>query len=358
MPEDIDTLIYFLLDLQRYYKYFYHCIFHVIITCMNKLNVITGMRGSNAPHIGNYFGTIPTIQKLIDKELNANLFVFAADLHAITSSDTSREKNLNILKFIYACFGDKLHYYIQSDFSEFTYAAWILACYTNVGYLNRMTQFKSAEDKDFISSGYLFYPVLMAADILMMDINLVPVGIDQKQHLEFTRDLANSINYKYKNLFVVPEIAISSLPKIYNLQDGTKKMSKSDIDMLGTLFMTDDNDLIAKKIRKAKTDSFLMPQNILNIQQNRPEIYNLCQLYSGCTNKTFKDIEEEFGDQQTGLFKQKLTDALIEVIEPIRNNMNKITNEDMESILNKSKPIIKNKLENKLQILKNAVGLV
>jgi tryptophanyl-tRNA synthetase len=188
-----------------------------------------------------------------------------------------------------------------------------------------MTQFKSKKN-EMINSGYLFYPLLMAADILMIGANLVPAGMDQIQHIELTRDIVKFFYNKYFQLFEEPEIVLSNVVKVNDLQTG-QKMSKSSENTLGVLFFGDSKDEILYKIKRAKTDSFTMPTNIEEIKETRKEIYNLCLIYKEITKCSFLDMERELGDSMVSNFKSKLIDALIDFMIPLNNRMNEISDE-------------------------------
>jgi tryptophanyl-tRNA synthetase len=290
---------------------------------MNVKRIVTGIQPTNDLHIGNYLGVIPNLLEM-EKNENYERFLFSADLHALTS--TNKVNNFKVLKFFIACLNyKKFHLYIQSDFSQITYLTWLLSCCTPIGFLQKMTQFKSKKH-EMINSGYLFYPLLMAADILMIGANLVPAGIDQIQHIELTRDIVKFFYNKYFQLFEEPEIVLSNVVKVNDLQTG-QKMSKSSENTLGVLFFGDSKDEILYKIKKAKTDSFAMPTNIEEIKETRKEIYNLCLIYKEITKCSFLDMEREFGDSMVSNFKSKLTDALIDFMIPLNNRMNEISDE-------------------------------
>ena len=326
---------------------------------------ISGIKPTNKLHIGNYCGVIPNILEL--KNLGYETILFAPDLHALTSNNRKEilEDSKEIIKFFISCLGYNFDFFIQSDFYHSTYLSWIFACETSVGSLNRMTQFKSIEDKNSINSGYLYYPLLMAADILLLDVELVPVGLDQTQHIELARNIGENFNKKYKELFKIPKAYYSSVPKIFDLQNPNRKMSKTiPKDKLnlrekdaykGVIFFQDKDEEIEYKILKAKSDGLKMPDNIESIKETRKEIYNLCSLYKIVSNKSFKEIQEEFKEKNISEFKRSLINQTVNFIEPIRSKMNSISDREVEKVLLKSKKKIYNLMEQKIQKVKSLI---
>lgn len=310
---------------------------------------VTGVKPTNKLHLGNYCGIIPTIQELKNK--GHEIFLFSADLHSLTSPTKDLlSESLEVIKFFLACLGEDFTYYIQSEFYQSPYLSWILSCNTTFGALNRMTQFKSVNDKESINAGYLYYPVLMAADILLVEAEIVPVGYDQTQHIELTRDLAETFNKRYGKCFVVPEAFYSESPKVFDLQNPERKMSKTIAEELrhvdlsiahkGTIFFEDEDDVLIEKIKKAKTDSLPMPENISEICATRKEIHNLCLIYSVITQKSFEEIEKEFAGKYISIFKNSLQEAIVQFVRPIREQMKKISYSDVRSILDVHKHLV------------------
>lgn len=314
--------------------------------------ILSGIKPTNRLHIGNFFGLIQTLQKLEEEFSSSEFFLFSADLHALTQGNIEKSSVLYIIKVFIALLNKKHNYYIQSDFCQITEISWFLTCFVSTGALQRMTQYKSLNDKLNINAGYLFYPVLMSADILAFDINKVPVGIDQKQHIELTRDIAQLFNHKIPNSFVLPEPIISSAVKIKDLQDASKKMSKSTANQLGTLFLDDDTETIIKKIKKATTDSEMMPSDVEEIIHTRAEVYNLCNIFKHITNQPFSHIEKEYGGKYISVFKKDLSDLMVDFIANIREKIKNIDNEEVLNILKNKKPYINNLLDEKLKKLK------
>lgn len=314
--------------------------------------IITGIKPTNHLHIGNYIGAIKQIKELANQDYD--IFMFVPDLHALTD-EHELTSIFYVMKVYLSTCPSNITYYIQSEHLEIPYIAWFLSCCTPVGQLKRMTQFKSKES-DFINSGYLFYPILMAADILSIDADIVPVGIDQKQHIELTRDIVDYFNNKFKiNIFKKPEPRIIENSKIMSLQDPSKKMSKSDENLLSTIFLTDRKEDIEKKVQKAVTDQFLMPINILEIKETRPGIFNLCNIYKEISNKSFEYIEQTFGNQYTSIFKKALSEELFVFLNDLQIKMNEISKKDIARVLEKDKVKISEILSSKVKLLKNLI---
>jgi len=225
--------------------------------------------------------------------------------------------------------------YLQSHVSAHAELAWILNCYTYMGELNRMTQFKdkSLKNGDNINAGLLTYPVLMAADILLYQTDLVPIGQDQKQHLEITRDIAERFNSIYGDTFTIPEAYIPKIgAKIMSLQEPDKKMSKSDENENSYVFILDSEDAILRKFKRAVTDS---EREIRYDEVNKPGVSNLISIYSAITNKSFNDIEKEFEGRSYGDLKEAVGQSVAEVLKPIQQKYNEYSsNKDyLNSIL-------------------------
>jgi tryptophanyl-tRNA synthetase len=262
-----------------------------------KKTILSGVQASGSLHLGNYLGAIKNWVKMQEEY---NCFFFLADLHAITVDRTSEELRTSIMQTlaIYLAAGlspDKVTIFAQSMVKEHSELAWILNCVTPLGWLKRMTQFKdkAGKDQDKACLGLFSYPVLMAADILLYQTDIVPVGEDQKQHLELTRDIAGAINRKFnKEVLKVPEPLIGgSATRIMSLRDGRKKMSKSDISDLSRINLKDDADLIYQKIKKAKTDHLT---EISYDKENRPEISNLIDIYANLSETNIETITKNY----------------------------------------------------------------
>ena len=270
---------------------------------MNR-KIFSGVQPTGNLHLGNYLGAIKNFVELNNDPENKCVFC-VVDLHAITTNQDPKELKNNIRETVatfIACGIDpkKSIIFNQSQVSAHSEAAWILSCIARMGWLNRMTQFKekAGKDKEKASVGLYSYPVLMAADILLYDATHVPVGDDQKQHLELCRDIAQKFNndFNEENFFKVPEPLIQKqFSRIMSLKDGQKKMSKSELSDLGRINLTDKKDQIVNKIKKAKTDPLPMPSTNQELDK-RPEAKNLIGIYSSLTNLSLEKIIADFSD--------------------------------------------------------------
>ena len=268
---------------------------------------------------------------------NENDCIFCVvDLHAITVNQDPKELRNNIRETVATFLASgidpkKSTIFNQSKVSEHSELAWILSCVARMGWLNRMTQFKekAGKDKEKASIGLYSYPVLMAADILLYDSSHVPVGDDQKQHLELCRDIAQKFNndFKVNNFFKVPEPLIQKeFSRIMSLKDGSKKMSKSELSDLSRINLTDEKDQIINKIKKAKTDPLPMPSNIIELDK-RPEAKNLIGIYSSLSGLPLEKCIKEFSGKNFSEFKENLSSALVDKINPISIEIKKLLNE-------------------------------
>ena len=263
-----------------------------------KKKIFSGVQPTGNLHLGNYLGAIKNFVDLNNDIRNECIFC-VVDLHAITVSQNPKDLKSNIHETVATFVASgidpkKSIIFKQSQVSAHSEAAWILSCVARMGWLNRMTQFKekAGKDKEKASIGLYSYPVLMAADILLYDSTHVPVGDDQKQHLELCRDIAQKFNndYKIENFFIVPEPLIKKeFSRIMSLKDGLKKMSKSEVSDLSRINLTDDKDLIISKIKKAKTDTLPLPSKIEELEK-RPEAKNLIGIYSSLMNNTLQEL--------------------------------------------------------------------
>ncbi|MFA5927217.1 MAG: tryptophan--tRNA ligase [Patescibacteria group bacterium] len=283
--------------------------------------IFSGIQPSGVLHLGNYLGAIKQWVELQD-EVDEAIFC-VVDLHAITVPQEPLELKKNILGVaaIYLAAGidpNKSSIFVQSTRPEHTELAWILNCHTRIGELSRMTQFKdksrgSADEN--IGVGLFDYPVLMAADILLYQTTHVPVGEDQKQHVELTRDLAIRFNNRYGQTFAVPEAIIKKeSARIMGLDDPTKKMSKSAASANNYIALTDEPDTIRQKIKRAVTDSGSEIESV----QGRPAIANLLNIFSEVSGKSVRDIEQDFSGKGYGVFKEALAESVIEFLRPIQ----------------------------------------
>ncbi len=290
-----------------------------------KKKIFSGVQPSGNLHLGNYLGAIKNFVDLNNDNQNECIFC-VVDLHAITVNQNPKKLKSNIHETIATFLASgidpqKSIIFNQSQVSAHAEMAWILSCVARMGWLNRMTQFKekAGKDKEKVSIGLYSYPVLMAADILLYDSTHVPVGEDQKQHLELCRDIAQKFNndFKVKDFFKVPEPLIKKeFSRIMSLKDGLKKMSKSEVSDLSRINLTDDKDQIINKIKKAKTDTLPLPFKIEELEK-RPEAKNLIGIYSSLTNSTFQKSVDEFAGKNFSEFKDNLSDIVVDEISPI-----------------------------------------
>ena len=305
--------------------------------------IFSGVQPTGNLHLGNYLGAIKNFVKLQNEKENECVFC-VVDLHAITvKQDPNKlKKNIRETAATFIACGidpDKSIIFNQSMVSAHSEAAWILSCVSRIGWLNRMTQFKekAGKDKEKASIGLYSYPVLMAADILLYDATHVPVGDDQKQHLELCRDIAQKFNNDFSRpgFLNAPEPLIQKqFSRIMSLKDGIKKMSKSDSSDLSRINLTDNKEEILNKIKKAKTDPQLLPEDNKGLLE-RPEAENLLGIYSSLKNQNLENSINEFSGKNFSAFKEKLSDVLIEKIEPISKEIKKLLSDEnhLDSIL-------------------------
>ena len=297
-----------------------------------KKKIFSGVQPTGNLHLGNYLGAIKNFVSLNNDDDNECIFC-VVDLHAITVSQdpTILKENIRetVATFIASGIDPKKSIiFNQSQVSAHSEAAWILSCIARIGWLNRMTQFKekAGKDKEKASVGLYSYPILMAADILLYDSTHVPVGNDQKQHLELCRDIAQKFNsdYKTEGFFKLPEPLIQKeFSRIMSLKDGSKKMSKSELSDLSRINLTDEKDQMVNKIKKAKTDSLPIPSTVKELN-NRPEAKNLIGIYSSLANSTLENSIQDFTGKNFSEFKDKLSQILIDKIGPISNEIKRL----------------------------------
>ncbi len=297
--------------------------------------IFSGVQPTGNLHLGNYLGAIKNFVDLNND--NANKCIFCVvDLHSITVKQDPKELKNNIRETVATFIASgidpkKSIIFNQSKVAAHAEGAWILSCVARMGWLNRMTQFKekAGKDKEKASVGLYSYPVLMAADILLYDASHVPVGDDQKQHLELCRDIAQRFNndFQIENFLKVPEPLIQKeFSRIMSLKDGSKKMSKSELSDLSRINLTDNKDQIINKIKKAKTDSLELPTNIKELD-NRLEAKNLLGIYSSLTNSSLNNSVELFSGKSFSEFKEKLSEELVDKLDPISSEINKLLND-------------------------------
>jgi len=328
--------------------------------------IFSGVQPTGNLHLGNYLGAIKNFVDLNNDKENDCVFC-VVDLHAITvrQDPTKLRDNIRetVATFIACGINPKKSIiFNQSSVPAHAEAAWLLSCIARMGWLNRMTQFKekAGKDKEKASVGLYSYPILMAADILLYDATHVPVGEDQKQHLELCRDIAQKFNNDYQsdNFLKVPEPLIQKeFSRIMSLKDGTKKMSKSEISDLSRINLTDDKDLIINKIKKAKTDPLPLPHSISDLNQ-RPEAKNLLEIYSSLTDSTLEESTNEFGGKNFSDFKEKLSQVLVEKINPISLEIKKLINDKgfLDKILSEGHKKANNIASTKVKKMQDIIG--
>lgn len=322
-----------------------------------KKRVFSGIQPSGNLHLGNYLGAIKRWAS--DQDEKENIFCIV-DLHAITVPQPPEElkRKIRELAAIYFACGidpEKSTVFVQSDISAHAQLGWILNCFTPMGWMNKMTQFKEkADGRDTVSVGLFDYPVLMAADILLYQTDEVPVGEDQKQHVEITRDIADRFNSIYGQTFKLPEPKISKVAaRIMSLDDPTKKMSKSLPG--GSLNLLDNPDTLRSKIMKAITDS----EGKIKFDLKRPGIYNLLEIYETLSGETRETIEAKFEDKGYGDFKKDLAEKVIESLKPLQERYQKLMEEpgNIEKMLKEGAEKIRPIAEQTLKDVKEKVGL-
>jgi len=326
--------------------------------------IFSGVQPTGNLHLGNYIGAIKNFVEL--QEQKNDCIFCVVDLHAITvkQDPVTLKDNIRETTAAFLASGinpDKSIIFNQSLVPAHSEGSWILGCVARMGWLNRMTQFKekAGKDKEKASVGLYIYPVLMAADILLYDATHVPVGEDQKQHLELSRDIAQKFNldFKAENFLKVPEPLIQkSFSRIMSLKDGTKKMSKSDPSDLSRINMTDSEDQIINKIKKAKTDNDPIPESDTGLRK-RPEVENLLGIYSSLSNQSLDKTLSEFSGNNFSDFKKNLADILVEKISPISKEIRKIQKDKsfIDNVLHngaqKAEKIAKSKVDEMKKII-------
>ena len=294
--------------------------------------IFSGVQPTGNLHLGNYIGAIKNFVDLQNEEGNECIYC-VVDLHAITTKQDPKILKNNIRETTAAFLASgidpkKSIIFNQSLVSAHSEGSWVLGCVARMGWLNRMTQFKdkAGKNKEKVSVGLFSYPTLMAADILIYLATHVPVGEDQKQHLELSRDIAQKFNLDFNapNFLRVPEPLIQkNFSRIMSLKDGTKKMSKSDPSDLSRINLTDSKDQIINKIKKAKTDTDPLPKDDKNLNK-RPEVENLLGINSSLNKQSIKDSINEFSGKNFSYFKEKLAELVVEKISPISLEINKL----------------------------------
>ena len=332
----------------------------------NKKLVFSGVQPTGNLHLGNYLGALKNFVSL-QKEMNCIYCV--VDLHAITTFQNPVELRKNVLETVASFIATGLNpsksiIFNQSSVSGHTELAWILNCVSRIGWLNRMTQFKdkAGSDKEKASVGLYIYPNLMAADILLYKATHVPVGADQKQHLELSRDIAQKFNndFNCKDFFPIPEPLIpKNASRVMSLRDGTKKMSKSEDSDFSRINLKDNADEILKKVKKAKSDTEPIPENLSNLEK-KPEALNLINIYAELTKKSLDAALSEVAGKEYSFLKTKLSDVLITEIVPIGKEIKRLLKDKVHlmQILKKGKEKANIIAEENLKNIREKVGLI
>jgi len=331
---------------------------------MNKKELVfSGVQPTGNLHLGNYLGAL---KNFVNLQKNKECIYCVVDLHAITVFQNPKELRNNILETTAGFLAtgldkEKSIIFNQSSVSGHAELAWILNCVARVGWLNRMTQFKdkAGKDKEKASVGLYIYPNLMAADILLYKATHVPVGADQKQHLELCRDIAQKFNTDFKrDLFPIPEPLIQkNISRVMSLRDGTKKMSKSDESEYSRINLKDSPDDIIKKIKKAKSDSSPIPDNLKDLEK-KYEAFNLINIYSDLTGKSMEHSLNELKGKEYSHLKNKLSEVLVEIICPVGKKIRELLNDKsyLEIVLKEGTEKARNLAEYNLKEIRNAIG--
>ena len=332
---------------------------------MEKKLVFSGVQPTGSLHLGNYLGAL---KNFVDLQKNNECIYCVVDLHAITVFQDPIELRDNILETTAAFLASGLDHkksiiFNQSSVSGHAELAWILNCVARIGWLNRMTQFKdkAGKDREKASVGLYIYPNLMAADILLYKSTHVPVGADQKQHLELCRDIAQRFNNDFKkNIFPIPEPLIQkNISRVMSLRDGTKKMSKSDESSYSRIDLKDSADKIVKKIKKAKSDSLPIPESLSELD-SKPEALNLLNIYSDLNKSTLEKTLNEMKGKDYSYLKNKLSEILIEIICPIGKKITQFLDDKtfLEKVINEGSEKANKITQKTLKEIKNTVGFL
>ena len=332
----------------------------------NKKLVFSGVQPTGNLHLGNYLGAL---KNFVSLQRDMECIYCVVDLHAITTFQKPNELLDNVLETTAGFLATGLNpnksiIFNQSSVSGHAELAWILNCVSRIGWLNRMTQFKdkAGSDKEKASVGLYIYPNLMAADILLYKATHVPVGADQKQHLELSRDIAQKFNndFNCQDFFPLPEPLIpKNISRIMSLRDGTKKMSKSEESSYSRINLKDTADEISKKIKKAKSDSEPIPDNMKSLEK-KPEALNLLTIYSELTQNNFEEVISELAGKEYSVLKTKLSDVLISEITPIGKEIKKLLDNKshLKNILKKGSEKANIIAEENLKNIREKVGLI
>ncbi len=323
--------------------------------------MVSGLKPTGDLTLGNYIGAIKEFIKYQDEY---EMYIFIADLHALTVPQEKlllRKRIKDFVAFYIACGLDpeKVNIFIQSEIPQHSELGYLLECHTHIGELNRMTQFKDKSQKqgtDGLSAALYTYPALMAGDILMYDADHVPVGDDQKQHLELTKIVANRFNNRHGETFKVPNALIKKQgARIMDLQEPSKKMSKSDVTDKGYILLGDDLARIKNKIKSAVTDN---EAKIYYDKENKPGISNLLTIYSELSDYTIEELEKKYQDSGYGEFKKDLGDVVVAALKPIQEKYNELIKSDyLNEVLDNGYEVASKHAFKKMRKVKNKLGL-
>ncbi|MGG3803404.1 tryptophan--tRNA ligase [Metabacillus fastidiosus] len=321
--------------------------------------IFSGIQPSGSVTLGNYIGAM---KQFVELQNDYNCYFCIVDQHAITVPQDRLElrKNIRSLAALYIAVGldpEKATLFIQSEVPAHAQAGWMLQCVAYIGELERMTQFKDkSAGKEAVVAGLLTYPPLMAGDILLYNTDIVPVGEDQKQHLELTRDLAERFNKKYNDIFTIPEVRIPKIgARIMSLAEPTKKMSKSDANQKAFITLLDNPKQIEKKIKSAVTDS----DGIVKYdKENKPGVSNLLSIYSILENESIEDIEKKYEGKGYGEFKSGLAEVVIKALTPIQERYKQLMESDeLDRILDEGAEKANRQASKMIKKMENAMGL-
>ena len=321
--------------------------------------LLSGIKPTGDLTLGNYIGALKQFSSM-QKEYET--FIFVADLHALTVYNDPKElkrKIRDIVAIYLACGLDPKYttLFIQSENLYHTNLSWVLECNTYMGEASRMTQYKEkSKNKENVSVGLFTYPMLMASDILIYDADVVPVGIDQKQHVELARNIAERFNNKYGNTFKIPEPIIPQTgAKIYDLQNPTKKMSKTEENDKGVIILLEDPNIARKKIMSAVTDSDM---KVCYDVENKPGISNLLTIYASLKDISIKDAESEFKNSNYGEFKKQVADTVVDFLTDLQDKYRKIISDgSIDKLLDDSNEKVRNIAKEKVKDIFNKVGV-
>lgn len=333
------------------------------VKAAKRKTLVSGIQPTGKLTLGNYIGALSQFVKLQDELEDTEFFIFIADMHAITTPQDRQElkKNIRSVAALYIACGldpERVNLFVQSEVLEHAALGYIMESTAYVGEMERMTQYKDKKGKqtEGIRTSLLTYPALMAADILLYDAHLVPIGDDQKQHLELTRDLALRFNHLYGDTFVVPEgFYPKTGARIKSLTDPLKKMSKSDENPKSYILLLDDLQLIRRKIKSAITDS---DASIKFEPKKKPGVSNLLQIYASLSDYSIKDLEEKYKDANYQTFKDDLAEVVVDAIRPIQQRYFEIINDKkLDDILNQGADRARFVANRKLQKVYKKIGL-